>query len=118
MAGLFTLFRLVVEILGKGKGFFNLLLAITIVAGMGAYAGIEYIDNKHMEVMNKVTENKKDVRQMREMQYETLTTLKVVETTLEIVGESVKDVKKVMDKTSDRVFQILTQRKGKNYGKN
>lgn len=97
------------------KGFLGNLLAMAVVSGGLAYGGVEYVNRKHDDVTSKVQANTKKISELVEVQSQVGATLLVMQNTLKNMSDNVKQMKRVVEATDERVWKIREEqlRKGK-----
>lgn len=88
------------------KGIVGNAIAMLCVGVGIAWAGKNYVDSKHYDIATQVKQNTKAVSDMEKTQLKVNSSLVVVNTNLENVAESMKDLKKSVETLDQRVYDL------------
>lgn len=100
---LIELFKYVVQLAKSGRGLLAYTILLVAASALGGYGGKTYVDKKHSEGIKKVEENQKAIVTLQQNQQQIVTTLKVMQNTLENVNTAMQDVKHTVRQTDDSV---------------
>lgn len=88
------------------KGVIGSAIAMAVVAGIAMFLGSYYVEAKHREATSKIEGNRDAISEMVNLQQSQVTSMAVMQGTLQNIDENLKDLKEDSRMTKNRVWQI------------